>query len=207
MPTSPMRAPVRAPVWRPISVERGFYVLRCAAAAAIAYQLAVLVGLPHPVWAPMSALVVSQGTATATLQSIWHRCLGTLAGAAAALLISWLGGFVGMGVTLQVAMAVALCATIAIEEPQLRVCLWTCPLLLTSGVAGPAAALVATSRVVEVILGAAVGGLLAAVSELLQARLCRAPPALQLEPCNASGTMPCPHSLPSTATTASATRI
>ncbi|MDB5460876.1 MAG: Membrane protein [Caulobacteraceae bacterium] len=165
-----------------ISAERGFYVVRCATVAALAYRLAVLVGLQHPVWAPMSALIVSQGTVTATLQSIWGRCLGTLTGVAAALLVSWLGGFVGLGVMLQVGMAVALCATIAVEQPQLRVCLWTCPIILTSGVAGQATALVATSRVAEVVLGAAVGGLLAAVSELLQARLSRVRPLLQPEP-------------------------
>jgi uncharacterized membrane protein YccC len=182
MPTAPMSPPWRPSVPRLISVERGFYVVRCAAVAAFAYQLAVLVGLDHPVWAPMSALIVSQGTVTATLQSIWGRCLGTLTGAAAALLVSWLGEFIGLGVTVQVAIAVALCATIAIEQPQVRVCLWTCPLVLGSGVAGRAAALVATSRVAEVVIGAAVGGLLAVASERLQARLSPARPLLQLKP-------------------------
>ena len=37
-------------------------VLGCTAAAAIAYGLASVVGLPHPLWACIFALIASQGS-------------------------------------------------------------------------------------------------------------------------------------------------
>jgi hypothetical protein len=42
-------------VWRAVA-----FVVRCSGAATLAYLAATLVSLPHPVWATMSALVVSQ---------------------------------------------------------------------------------------------------------------------------------------------------
>ncbi len=47
------------------------FILRCSAAASVAYGLATLVGLQHPVWAPIEALIVSQESMGETLDSIY----------------------------------------------------------------------------------------------------------------------------------------
>ena len=158
---------------RPSRVERVFLVLRCALVAVVAYQLAAAAGLQHPIWAPMSALIVSQGTREATLRSVWSRCLGTLAGVLTALLVNAVSVRLDLGVTLQMAVAVGLCAALTVDRPHLRVSLWTCPLVLGSDGAGHGAVLVAASRVIEVLLGVLVGGLLAVLSEPVQASLAR----------------------------------
>ena len=52
------------------TMESGRFVLRCSAAASLAYGLATLIGFQHPVWAPIEALVVSQ----ASRYPDWSRC-------------------------------------------------------------------------------------------------------------------------------------
>lgn len=142
---------------RPDELSR--FVIRCALAASLAYGVATGVGLPQPVWAPMSALVVSQERVSATLASIYGRFIGTLIGVAVALLVSWVSGLVGLPVAIQIAIAVALCAVVAMGRPAIRVCLWTCPLVLITAPSGPAPDIVALFRGSEVVLGAVVGGL------------------------------------------------
>src|ERR1700735_3820994 len=56
------------------------FIVRCAAAATCAYGAAILTGLPHPVWAAISALVVSQERLGETGASLLWRIAGTLIG-------------------------------------------------------------------------------------------------------------------------------
>src|SRR6202034_2087593 len=56
------------------------FIVRCAAAATCAYGAAILTGLPHPVWAAISALVVSQERLGQTGASLLWRIAGTLIG-------------------------------------------------------------------------------------------------------------------------------
>jgi uncharacterized membrane protein YccC len=142
--------------------DRTLFVVRCAVAAGSSYALALHVGLHHAAWAPVSALVVTQETATATLAAIGGRCLGTLSGLVVAVLVSWIGGLIGLAVVFQISLAAAICGAISIGRPHLRVCLWTCPLVLATS-ASDAAAVVAVFRASEVLLGAVVGGFLAAM--------------------------------------------
>jgi uncharacterized membrane protein YccC len=60
------------------------FVVRCALVASLAYVVAEHIGLPQPVWAPISALVVTQESVTATLSSIHGRFFGTLLGVSSA---------------------------------------------------------------------------------------------------------------------------
>lgn len=147
------------------AADRSRFVIRCATAASLAYELARLVGLQHPVWAPISALIVSQESVTATLDSIHGRFVGTFIGLAVALLVNSVGRKLGIPLVLQMGIGVALCASAAMGRPLIRVCLWTCPLILVAAATGPAPALVAVMRASEVVLGAVVGGVTHIVEE------------------------------------------
>lgn len=140
------------------AADRSRFIIRCAAAASLAYELARLVGLQHPVWAPISALIVSQESVTATLDSIQGRFVGTFIGLAVALLVNAVGRRIGVPLVLQIGVGVAICASAAMGRPAIRVSLWTCPLILVTAASGPATALVALFRATEVVLGAVVGG-------------------------------------------------
>ena len=134
--------------------DRARFVLRCVAAAVLGYAAARAVGLPHPVWAPMSALIVLQPQVSATITSVGARLLGTALGVAAALLVHWL--MPGVALIGQIGVAVGLCAVVASAHPAIRVALWTGPLLL---VAADQATVAALARAAEVMLGAATGAL------------------------------------------------
>ena len=58
------------------------FVARCADAASVAYQMATRLGLPEPVWAVISALIVSWERLQDTHSSFTGRILATLLGIA-----------------------------------------------------------------------------------------------------------------------------
>ncbi|MDB5774901.1 MAG: rane protein [Herbaspirillum sp.] len=136
------------------------FAARCAAAGALSYLLATGVGLPHPVWASMSSLVVSQESFDATRHSIVGRVVGTIAGAVVAILVSEVAHQVGVGTAPQIAAAVGLCALFARGRPSIRVCLWTCPVVLLTASPGSSIEHAGLMRGSEVILGALSGGLI-----------------------------------------------
>jgi uncharacterized membrane protein YccC len=114
------------------------FVARCSGAATCAYVAAVEIGLPHAVWAAISALIVSQERLDDTTTSLTGRIAGTIIGACIAVAVSVAAARLATGVALQVAVAVALCATIARERPRLRVCMWTAPYCAADNRAGRA---------------------------------------------------------------------
>ncbi|MBS1208573.1 MAG: rane protein [Proteobacteria bacterium] len=136
------------------------FVIRCAASASIACWLSDAIGLSHTVWASMSALIVSQEKLEATRAQVVGRIAGTLIGALIALAVHRAGIATGLSTLVQLTIAVSLCAIIARGRPTLRVCLWTCPLVLLTGSADQLPELTALSRSIEVLLGALVGGFL-----------------------------------------------
>ncbi|HEV2531666.1 FUSC family protein [Phenylobacterium sp.] len=148
-----------------VVLKGSLYVARCTIAGSLAYTAANVVGLEHPVWASVSALVVSQESATGTYGAIWGRFLGTLNGVMAAVSIGWVGAALHLSLALQIAAGVALCAALTIGRPHIRVSLWTCPVVLATAAADAHPALVAISRVAEVVLGAGVGAGLALLME------------------------------------------
>lgn len=154
--------------WNPTSFidsrhgEQVFYVIRCALAASLAYEAACFAGLDDPVWAPVSALVVSQETTAATLGAVAGRCRGTLLGALVALLVSWGGTAIGLPLLLQLALAVALSAALSIGRPHIRIATWTVTIVLVTAGAGENTSMVAGARAFGVIFGAIIGGVTAA---------------------------------------------
>jgi uncharacterized membrane protein YccC len=140
-----------------LPVERGRFVVRCVIAAALADVIAEHIGLPHPIWAPISALVVSQESVTATLSCGLGRLVGTLLGVIVALIVIWLGTTAHISLLPQIALGVAICALCANGRPAIRVGLWSCPLVLLTTPA-ETAEMTALLRGSEVVLGLAVGG-------------------------------------------------
>lgn len=136
------------------------FAARCAASAAAAYMLALQVGLSHPVWAPMSALIVSQERLVDTRRSLTGRLYGTVLGMAAAVAVDAVAQRVAMPMALQVALTVILCATPARRRPALRVSMWTGPIVLLTPSPEFNVAAVALMRGAEVVLGSLVGALL-----------------------------------------------
>ncbi|MBB5464990.1 putative membrane protein YccC [Paraburkholderia sp. CI2] len=126
----------------------------------MAYLLATAVGLPYPVWASMSSLVVSQESLDETRHTIVGRIVGTIAGAVVAVLVGEVANQTGVGTALQIAAAVGLCALFVKGRPSIRVCLWTCPVVLLTISPGSSVAHTGLMRGSEVILGALAGGLI-----------------------------------------------
>jgi uncharacterized membrane protein YccC len=165
---------VSIPVTRAVA-----FVARCSGAATCAYVAAAAAGLPHAVWAAISALIVSQERLDDTTTSLTGRIAGTIIGACVAVAVSVAAARLATGVALQVAVAVAVCATIARERPRLRVCMWTAPIVLLTTEPGVPISIEATYRASEVILGALIGGAFHWAAEVLVHRLSRPrdPPA------------------------------
>ena len=99
------------------------FVVRCSGAATCAYLADTKIGLPHAVWAAISALIVSQERLDDTTTTLAGRIAGTVIGAFIAVAVSLAGARLNASVSLQIAVAVAVCATIARERPPLRVCM------------------------------------------------------------------------------------
>lgn len=142
------------------------YIVRCACSASIAYWLALIIGLPFPVWASMSAAIVSQVKLDETRASLLWRIIGTLIGIVVSLLVNAvIGSMVDNG--WQILVSVGICAAIATRYSRLRVSMWTAPIVLLT--AGPAVAVQSAGlyRGAEVILGCLVGGAFHLLAERL----------------------------------------
>jgi uncharacterized membrane protein YccC len=132
------------------------FALRCSASCALAYQLTYWIGAPQPIWAAVSAVVVSQERFTDTRTSLGGRVAGTVLGAAISVAVGWLFSFARPSEVIEVAVAVALAAFAAHRFPSLRVAMWTCPIVLLSADGSAMLTAVALRRAGVVIFGALV---------------------------------------------------
>lgn len=147
-------------------VRHLLFVSRCAAAAALSYLLTQWVGLPHPVWAVMSGLIVSQERLNDTRRATLTRFGGTLAGVAVAVLTGLVLLPLHLDLTAQMAIAVAICAALSRVLPCLRVSLWTVPAVFLTATPPLSIWDAGLDRGVEVILGGLVGAALHQLAEL-----------------------------------------
>jgi hypothetical protein len=74
-------------------------------------------------------------------------------------LVNAVASRLGIGTAPQIAAAVGLCAFFAKGRPSIRVCLWTCPVVLLTASPGLSVEHAGLMRGSEVILGAIVGGM------------------------------------------------
>ena len=143
------------------------FVVRCSSAATLSYILANAIGLPYPVWASISGIIVSQEKLIETHNAMAGRFFGTLIGTASTVVVSSLLSPYDVGIAGQMTIAVAICAIIAFNYPALRLCMWTCPIVFLS--ANPMTSIFITGlyRSSEVILGSIVGVMLHTVAEAI----------------------------------------
>jgi uncharacterized membrane protein YccC len=148
------------------TLHTALFAFRCTGAGTAALALASVLGLEHPVWSAMSALIVSQEQLDATKASVASRILGTIIGIGTACGVNLLIARLGASLYLQVAIAVLVCALLVHRFPQLRVSLWTCTLILASS-AATSVTQVGLYRGEEVILGTLIGGSFHAMAEAM----------------------------------------
>lgn len=140
----------------------------------LASVVASAVGLGHPVWAVVSALVVSQDTALDTRRSFVWRVAGTAIGLLVAVAAGSAIPAQVDGHPLQLAVAITSCAAIARRWPALRVCMWTAPIVLMTTTPGHSVFHTAIERGSEVVLGATIATMLHLVlSYALRAHVAR----------------------------------
>jgi uncharacterized membrane protein YccC len=166
----------RDPMTREAWARHVAFVLRCSGAATLSYVLANAIGLPHPVWAAMSGVIVGQEKLDETRTATIGRLFGTVVGVVVAVTIGSLLEPLHADVVVQMAVAVAVAAIIARRYPMLRVCMWTCPIVFLSTDAATPLAVVGFQRGAEVLLGGIVGALLHGLSETVISAMVTAAP-------------------------------
>lgn len=143
------------------------FVLRCSGAATLSYVLALALGLPHPIWATISSVIVCQEKLTETRSATVGLLLGTLIGVAVALVVGNLLAPLTADIAAQIAAAVALTAIVARRFPRFRVCMWTGPIVFLTLDQTTPLYLVALYRGAEVLLGGLIGAVLHFMAEVV----------------------------------------
>lgn len=141
------------------------FVARCTLAAVLSLMIADRMGLDHPVWASVSALVVSQDKLGDTHRSLIWRIAATLIGVAVALLVAL--AMPHAGPVAMLAVAVGITASIARLRADLRVGMWTSVIVLLTVPPGGSILTAALARAQEVLLGVAIGAILHWTAERL----------------------------------------
>ena len=146
------------------------FVTRCSLASALAYEAAAWLGVSQPVWAAISAIIVSQEKFIDTRSSLTSRIAGTALGVAIGFAVGAAGAPLKISPAIEIAAAVALAAYAAHRFPTLRVAMWTGPVVLLTADASASLIAVALRRAGEVIFGALVGFAFHWLAEKLFAR-------------------------------------
>lgn len=94
------------------STQHGQHALRLAATAAVAQSAALLVGLPHPYWAALTAVMVLKTDHVLTVRRSLDRIGGTALGVLLGLPLSALGRFGTVPLLLGAALTIALAYTV-----------------------------------------------------------------------------------------------
>jgi uncharacterized membrane protein YgaE (UPF0421/DUF939 family) len=136
------------------------FVVRCTGAGLLAYLLAAAVGLPHPLWACIFALISSADALAATPKAIGGRVIGTVIGIIVAVAVGLLAARYSLGTVLELALAVPICAVFAWRWPAIQLCLWTAPIVLMNAAPSQSIVTVGFDRGCEVVTGVLVGSLL-----------------------------------------------
>ncbi|MEA3058817.1 MAG: hypothetical protein QOE50_229 [Sphingomonadales bacterium] len=149
------------------ATDRLLFAFRCTLASCIAYAIADHLWPQLPLWAPVSALSVSQHRWRQTEQFVSGLSLGTLVGAVIAALVSLVGSLVGMPMIAQVGIAVAIAAAFSMNWTSARAAMWMALIAvwLIHRFPGAMATSAGWLMAEQVVLGAIIGGLLGALFE------------------------------------------
>lgn len=153
------------------------FVVRCSGAATLSFILAQAVGLPHPVWAAMTGIIVGQEKLGDTRQATLGRLFGTVLGIGIAVTVGLLAQSIGAGTATKIAVSVAIAAVIARRHSLMRVCMWTCPIVFLTATPDLPFWRVGVYRGAEVMLGGVVGAVLHLAAEMVIGRLVYRPKA------------------------------
>jgi uncharacterized membrane protein YccC len=149
------------------ATDRLLFALRCTLASCIAYAIADYLWPQLPLWAPVSALSVSQHRWRQTEQFVSGLSMGTLVGAVIAVLVSLIGYFFGLLMIAQVGIAVAIAAVFSMNWNSARAAMWMALIAvwLIHRFPGAMATSAGWMMAEQVVLGAIIGGLLGALFE------------------------------------------
>jgi uncharacterized membrane protein YccC len=153
------------------SIRAITFVVRCSGVATVAYEAALWLGLPEPIWAVIPGLIVSQERLRETRLSLTGYVLGTLLGIVVTIAVREAASYTGGGIAMQMAAGVAISALAAHKFPQVRAAMWTCPLILLTAPPSEPIVIVALHRGGEVLLGVVVGWIFHWAAEALFGRL------------------------------------
>ncbi|BCI71162.1 hypothetical protein SUS17_634 [Sphingomonas sp. S17] len=140
------------------AIRAAAFVIRCTGAAVLALVVADALHLDHPIWASVSALVVSQEKLGDTNRTLAWRVVATLIGVAVATAVALV--MPGAGPVTMLAVAVGLTAAIARLRVDLRAGMWTSVIVLLTVPPGGTVPASAMARAQEVLLGVAIGAAL-----------------------------------------------
>lgn len=143
------------------------FVMRCSLAAMLSFALASGLGLDHPLWACISALIVAQEKLVDTGRAIIWRMTGTVAGLVIAVASGTVLQLLHAPTWLQIGVAVAVAACLARIKNELRVAMWTAPIVFIMQSPQESLVMAGLWRASEVILGGLVGAALHIVFEWL----------------------------------------
>src|SRR6201996_516801 len=147
------RAPVTLTVVRHRAQPAAATIIRLTATAVFAYLIALPVpGVPRPVLAPLTALLVAQVSLYQTLRSAFRRVSSVVAGVLVAVALSALVGFTWWTLGIVIVLALAVGSVLHLGDHVLEVPISA--MLILSSVGTTAAA---TGRVVETFIGTAAG--------------------------------------------------
>jgi len=149
-----------------VDAEAALFSLKCLVAALLAYYVALRIGLQNPYWAVTTSYIVAQPLAGAVLSKALFRGLGTMLGAAAAVVL--VPTFVNEPMVLGLALGVwlGLCAYVAQVDRTPRAYVfvlagYTASIIGFPAVDTPDAVFtIAILRVQEIMLGLLCGSLL-----------------------------------------------
>lgn len=141
------------------------FVLRCTGAAVLALLVATWAGLDHPVWATVSALVVSQDRLGDTRRTLGWRLVATAAGIGVAVGVGSV--LAGAGAAVVLGVVVAICAALARWRGDLRLSMWTAAIVLMTVTPGQTIAHAGFARGIEVLIGGLIGAALHQVAEVV----------------------------------------
>ena len=135
--------------------DLGWRVIRTTLAAVLAYEVArVLLDGPPPLLAPLTALLVAQVTVVETVRSGIQRVASVLAGVLVAVLLSQVLGLTWWGLGLVILASLLIGLILDLGDHQLEVPISA---MLVLGVVGQTEEVAAFSRVIETLIGGAVG--------------------------------------------------
>jgi uncharacterized membrane protein YccC len=126
-------------------------------AGGLALAIAQILSLPQGYWAVLTAIVIMQTRLGASLKAAADRVLGTFVGAAFGFVVALLTPVTPGWTLLGLLFSIGVLGMLAAARPSYRVAPMTAAILLVSAPSHAIALISATHRVVEIMIGCAVG--------------------------------------------------